>query len=87
MQIAVELFGIPRARAGVAQTVASGENLGDLLGDLAAKFPRLAESCIDGRSLRPGYIVNLSAQRFVTCPETPLSEGDTVLFLSLDAGG
>jgi molybdopterin converting factor small subunit len=87
MQIAVELFGIPRARAGVAETVASGENLGDVLGDLAARFPSLAETCIDGRTLRPGYIVNLSAKRFVTCPETPLSESDTVLLLSLDAGG
>jgi len=87
MQIAVELFGIPRARAGLAQTSARGKNLGDVLADLAKKFPPLAESCIDGRSLRPGYIVNLSAERFVTSPETPLRDGDTVLLLSLDAGG
>jgi molybdopterin converting factor small subunit len=87
MQVAVELFGIPRARAGIAQTVATGRNLGDVLADLAAKFPSLAESCIDGRSLRPGFIVNLGAERFVSAPETPLREGDTVLLLSLDAGG
>jgi molybdopterin converting factor small subunit len=87
MQVAVELFGIPRARAGVAETSAVGENLGDVLFDLAAKFPRLAETCIEGRALRPGFVVNLSADRFVTSPETPLSEGDTVLLLSLDAGG
>ena len=64
-----------------------GSNLGDVLADLARKFPPLAETCIDGRSLRPGFIVNLGAERFVTSPETPLSEGDTVLLLSLDAGG
>ena len=87
MQVAVELFGIPRARAGLAQTSAVGSNLGDVLADLAQKFPALAESCIDGRSLRAGFIVNLSAERFVTSPDTPLSEGDTVLLLSLDAGG
>jgi molybdopterin converting factor small subunit len=87
MQVAVELFGIPRARAGLAQTSAMGKNLGDVLADLAKKFPPLAESCIDGRSLRPGFIVNLSAERFVTSPETPLRDGDTVLLLSLDAGG
>jgi molybdopterin converting factor small subunit len=87
MQIAVELFGIPRARAGTATTFASGNTLGDVLADLAAKFPPLAETCIDGRALRPGYVVNVSAQRFVTSPETPLSAGDTVLLLSLDAGG
>ncbi len=87
MQVAVELFGIPRARAGLAQTSAVGSNLGDVLADLSTKFPALAETCIDGRLLRPGFIVNLSAKRFVTAPETPLSEGDTVLLLSLDAGG
>jgi molybdopterin converting factor small subunit len=87
MQVVVELFGIPRARAGLAQTSAVGDNLGDVLADLAARFPQLAETCIDGRSLRTGYIVNLCARRFVTSPETPLSEGDTILLLSLDAGG
>src|SRR3990172_1126890 len=68
MQVAVELFGIPRARAGLAQTFAVGSNLGDVLADLARKFPPLAETCIDGRSLRPGFLVNLCAERFVTSP-------------------
>lgn len=87
MQIAVELFGIPRARAGIAETSAVGSTLGDVLADLAGKFPRLAETCIDGRSLRAGFIANLRAERFVTSPDTPLCEGDTILLLSLDAGG
>ena len=87
MQVTVELFGIPRARAGLSHTFAEGDNLGDVLADLAKKFPPLAETCVDGRSLRPGFIVNLGAECFVSSPETPLSEGDTVLLLSLDAGG
>ena len=87
MQVAVELFGIPRSRVGLAQTSAEGSNLGDVLADLARKFPPLAETCIDGRSLRPGFIVNVCAERFVSSPETPLNEGDTLLLLSLDAGG
>jgi molybdopterin converting factor small subunit len=87
MRVAVELFGIPRARAGTAQTSAAGNNLGDVLVDLAAKFPRLADTCIEGRALRSGFIVNLGGERFVTSPETPLSDGDTILLLSLDAGG
>jgi molybdopterin converting factor small subunit len=87
MQVAVELFGIPRARAGIAQTLAVGSNLGDVLADLASRFPQLAETCIDGRGLRTGYIANLGAERFVTSPETPLCEGDTLMLLSLDAGG
>lgn len=87
MQVAVELFGIARARAGVACTMSEGHCLGDVLCDLAARFPALAETCIDGRKLRPSFTANLCGQRFVSAPETPLSEGDTVLLLSLDAGG
>ncbi len=87
MQVAVELFGIPRARAGVAQTSATGNDLGDVLADLAARFPQLAQSCINGRTLRTGFIANLGADRFVTSPDTPLADGDTILLLSLDAGG
>jgi molybdopterin converting factor small subunit len=85
--VPVELFGIARARAGIAQTSAAGNNLGDVLADLARRYPPLAETCIDGRALRPGFIVNLGAERFVSSPETPIREGDTVLLLSLDAGG
>ncbi len=87
MQVVVELFGIARARGGVAQTTAVGQCLGDVLADLAARFPRLAETCIAGRTLRPGFTANLSGQRFVTAENTALCEGDTVLLLSIDAGG
>jgi len=87
MQITVELFGIPRARAGVDKTIASGSCLGEVLTDLAAKFPQLAETCIEGRCLRPGYTANLRGEQFITDPETVLGEGDTLLLLNLDAGG
>jgi len=87
MQITVELFGIPRARAGIAMTFASGSCLGEVLADMAAKFPQLAETCIEGRNLRPGFTANLHGERFITDPETPLQNGDTLLLLNLDAGG
>ena len=87
MPITVELFGIPRARAGVAVTQASGESLGEVLSELAAKYPELAETCIDGTALRPGFAVNLGGERFVTDPATILSDGDTLLLLGLDVGG
>ena len=87
MQVTVELFGIPRARAGVARTTAKGVCLGEVLVDLAARFPNLAETCIDGCKLRADFTANLGGQQFVTAPETPLCDGDTVLLLSLDAGG
>jgi molybdopterin converting factor small subunit len=87
MQVPVEFFGIPRARAGVDRTTAIGDNLGDVLADLARRFPELSETCIDGKFLRPGFTANISAKRFTTAPETPLEKGDTILILSMDAGG
>jgi len=87
MSITVELFGIPRARAGVSVVNVRGNCLGEVLLDLAKQCPDLVESCLDGQNLRPGYTVNLRGERFVTDPETPLADGDTLLLMTLDAGG
>ncbi|MFO0999088.1 MAG: MoaD/ThiS family protein [Planctomycetaceae bacterium] len=86
-EVQVEFFGIPRARAGLAQTPASGESLGELVEFLSRKFPALGECCFEGKCFRPGYVANLSGDRFTTNPATPIRHGDTVLILSLDAGG
>ncbi len=87
MQVTVELFGIPRARAGACQILAHGLTLGDVFLDLKKRFPALGEACIDGRSLKAGYIANLRGEQFVTDPSTELHDGDAILLLSLDAGG
>jgi molybdopterin converting factor small subunit len=87
MLVEVELFGIPRARAGIAKTTAQGSSLGEVLQDLAGRFPDLAETCIDDHRLRAGYTANLKGERFITDPATQFNEGDTVLLLNLDAGG
>jgi molybdopterin converting factor small subunit len=87
MPITVELFGIARQRAGVAQTTARGARLGDVLADLADRFPALAESCLDGGQLQPPLIANLDGRRFVRDPETRLTAGARLLIMSADGGG
>jgi len=87
MQVTVELFGIPRARAGVSAMVAHGADLGDVFEDLAVRLPSLGAMCISGRNLKPGYTANLRGEQFVTDPATEIREGDVILLLSLDAGG
>ena len=87
MQIDVEFFGIPRARAEVARTTAHGNCLGEVLMDLAKRYPRLAETCIDGEQLQSGFTANLCGERFITDPKTQFRAGDTLLLLTLDAGG
>lgn len=87
MTINVELYGIPRSRAGVERTTAEGLCLGDVLIDLGLRFPHLAATCFAGQTLRAGFTANLQGDRFTTAPQTPLKDGDTVLLMSLDAGG
>ncbi len=87
MRVTVEFFGIPRARAGVSQTLVNGSTLGEVFLDLTQRFPALGEECIQGRFLKAGYTANLQGEKFVTDPATMLNEGDSILFLSIDAGG
>ena len=87
MQVTVELFGIPRARAGVSRTVAEGATLGEILLDLARRYPELAATCFDGQALKMGYVANVRGERFVTDPQAVIQEGDAILLLSQDAGG
>lgn len=85
--VIVELFGIPRARAGTARTTVCGNDLGEVFEALANRYPALARDCIDGRRLRSGFTANLGGRQFVTAPETLVKPGESVLILSVDAGG
>lgn len=85
--VVVELFGIPRARAGISRTNVSGNDLGEVLEALADRYPALAKDCIDGRRLRSGFTANLGGRQFVTSPETLVKPGESILILSVDAGG
>ncbi len=87
MTITVEFYGIPRERAGVATTVVDGRRLGEILIDLARRFPRLGESCFDSGRLRPGATANVNGSRFVSDPNTLLEPSDTLLIMTADAGG
>ena len=82
----VELFGLPRERAGIAELELQADTLGQLLAALAARFPSLAALMTEDR-LQPSLVVNLNGQRFVSDPHTRLEDGDSVLILSADAGG
>ena len=87
MLISIEFFGIPRARAGVEHTTATGTTLGEVLADLGRRFPDFAKSCLRGCEFQAGFTANLGGVRFTTNAETRLSPSETVLILSLDAGG
>jgi molybdopterin converting factor small subunit len=93
MEITVEFFGIPRQRAGRAKMklslrdCAESATLGTILEILARELPDFARDCVVDNRLKKGYIANINGQRFITDPEAPITDGETLLILSADAGG
>jgi molybdopterin converting factor small subunit len=87
MSIRVELYGIPRRRAGVEALAVDGQTLGEALAAAGRRLPVLNEVCLEGPRLRGGYLANRNGRTFVSDPATPLEPGDCVLILSADAGG
>lgn len=85
--IRVEFFGIPRQRAGLAETNLQADTLGQALDLLARQFPALGEACLLEGRLREGFLANINGQQFTRDPAAPLAEGDAVLILSADVGG
>lgn len=82
----VEFYGIPRQRTGLSQLQLPATTLGELMIELIARFPELADPQRPGY-LHPAYTFNLNGQRFVSDPRQPLAESEVVLVLSADAGG
>ncbi|MEP7306458.1 MAG: MoaD/ThiS family protein [Acidobacteriota bacterium] len=82
----VELLGVPRERAGVAELELQADTLGQLLAALVVRFPAL-NKLITPEGLEPSVVANLNGDRFVRDPHTQLKQSDSVLILSADAGG
>ena len=85
--VTIELFGVPRLRAGFGRLEVEGSRLRDALRALAKACPALDGSVIVDGVARAAYKVSLNGESFVTDPETPLAEGDAVLLLAADVGG
>jgi molybdopterin converting factor small subunit len=82
----VEFLGIPRQRAGVSEIEVQADTLGQLLGILSARIPSFSE-LINVDRLHSALVANLNGERFISDPQTPLRQDDSVLILSADAGG
>jgi molybdopterin converting factor small subunit len=83
----VELFGIARARAGVAEAEVEADSLGGVLRALAGRFPNLEGEVIRDGALAEGWLVSLDGERFVDDPATPVPDGATLLLITAHAGG
>jgi molybdopterin converting factor small subunit len=85
--ITIELFGMPRAKAGVRELVVSAGTIGEALAKVIEKCPALADVVNADGKLTPQYLLSLDGKRFVSDVLQPLQPGDRLLLLSSDAGG
>ena len=84
----IEFYGIPRQRTGVAETTAGGSTLGDVLSELAVRYPAFAAECVAScGGLAPQVAASVGGERFVREPNTPLGEHEVLLIMSADSGG
>jgi molybdopterin converting factor small subunit len=85
--ISIELFGIPRTRAGRAEIAVSARTVREALTALGAACPALADVCQPDGRVSPHFLLSLDGKQFVTDLDYPLRANDRLLLLSADAGG
>ena len=85
--IQVEFFGVPRLKAGVANTHVTANTIVELFAALRAQLPEFADACLIGDQLAAEYLLSINGTQFTRDATLQLKEGDHVLILSADVGG
>lgn len=85
--VTIELFGIPRQRAGVARLTVQADTLADAVRQLESACPRLAGILQADGTLSPHYLLSLNGERFLGSLREKLPANARLLLLSADAGG
>lgn len=83
----IELFGVPRARAGVRELRVAAATVGEALAEAIKQCPTLAEVLKTDGSVAPQFLLSLNGQYFVTDLSHSVQPDDRLLLLSADAGG
>ena len=85
--VLVELFGVPRLRAGRPACTVTAASVGDAMADLENQCPQLSGSVLANGWPLPAYRLSLNGNSFVTDPAERLRPGDSLILLAADAGG
>ncbi len=86
-RVTIELFGVPRVRAGLRACEVTAASAGEAMAALEAECPALAGCVLDDGWPLPAYRLSLNGQSFITDRSTRLAPGDSLLLLAADAGG
>lgn len=84
--VTIELYGVPRLRAGREAVDVEARSIGEALERLVEVCPKL-ESVAEGGRLRPHYIVAVNGVQLTADAGHPLRDGDTLVLIAADAGG
>jgi molybdopterin converting factor small subunit len=84
--VTVELFGMPRLRAGRAELAVEARTVAEALAAIELACPGL-RGLLRGARLAPHYLLSVNGVKFVEDLASPLKPGDRLLVLSADAGG
>lgn len=83
----IELFGVPRLRAGTDGLDVEAETLGEAFAALGRAHPELSPWVVETNQLKPHYLVAVNGLQLTRDPDTRLNAGDVVSILSAEAGG
>lgn len=85
--VTIELFGVPRLRAGRDAITVEAASLGEALLALGAACPELSPSVVMNGRLSPYYLVAKNGLQLTADPSTPLAAGDILVLICAEAGG
>lgn len=83
----IELYGVPRLRAGRAAVDVRASCVAAALEALASACPDLAPSVVSAGILSPAYVIAINGIQFDDDPSARLHDGDVLVLLSAQAGG
>ena len=75
-RVVIELYGVPRLRAGRGQVSVQAGNVAEAIAALEQQCPALAGCVVAAGRLLPTYRLSLNGQTFVSDPATRLRPGD-----------
>jgi len=85
--IAVELYGVPRLRAGAARVEVPPGRLGEVLAALAAAAPGLVPEIVREGRLTEHALIALEGREFLADLEREVADGSVLVLISAQAGG
>jgi hypothetical protein len=87
VEVTVELYGVPRQRAGRSEVRVAADTAAGALRAAAALCPGLGAVVTADGGLGRHFLLSLGGHFFLTDLNRSLEVGDRLLLLSADAGG